>query len=141
MPKIFGSSLLGVLLATIAFYMVGFTWYGVMFVDEWMVLNGISVAEAEARSANMGAMMYVWGILISLVQVIGLSAVLNWSRASLLMTCAKVCLTIAVLISTPVLAYGTLYAGFPVKLLIIDASHLIVGYVLVGVVLSFFRDD
>jgi hypothetical protein len=121
--------------------MIGFLWYGVLFSDQWISLQGLTIAEVEARNASLGAMMYVWGLIISLVQVIGIGAVLNWAGASVLITCAKIGAMIALLIVTPVLGYNVLYAGSPQDLLLIDASHLFVAYVLAAMVLGFFRKD
>lgn len=141
MPKIFGTSLIGILAATLVFYMLGFIWYGFAFAEQWMSLNGITAAEAQLRNEQLGAMLFVWGLLISLLQVLGLAAVINWAGASVLVTCAKIGLTIGLLIAVPILGYGVLYAGSPVNLMLIDAAHLVLGYVLIGIVLSFFRKD
>lgn len=139
MPKIFGTSLLGILAATIVFYMVGFAWYGFIFADAWMAAAGLTEAAAAANAEKLGAKMYVGGILITLMQVLGLAYVLNQSGASVLLTCAKICAIVAVLIGLPLMAYGVLYEGSSKSLLHIDIGHILIGYVLVGIVLSFFR--
>lgn len=139
MPKIFGTSLLGILAATIVFYLVGFVWYGVIFADAWMAAQGITEEAAMARNAELGVMMWVWGLVITLMQVIGLSYVLQQSSASVLMTCAKIGAVIAVLFALPFSMYSWLYAGTSHELILIDFSHLLVGFVLACVVLSFFR--
>ena len=141
MPKIFGSSLIAILLATIAFYMLGFLWYGFLFADSWMHLTGITEVEATVRSEQLGAMMYVWGLLITLAQVLGIAAVLNWAGATRLLTCVKIAVMIAIMIVLPVLGYGMLYQGVSIHLVGIDFLHLLLGYVLVAAVLSFFRSN
>ena len=139
MPKIFGTNLLGILAATFVFYMLGFLWYGILFSDAWMASVGISEAAAQAHAEKMGAMMYIGGILLTLLQVLGLAYVLNQSGASVLATCAKICALVAVLIAIPLMFYGVLYEGRSPKAFHIDLAHILIGYVLVGVVLSFFR--
>lgn len=141
MPKLFGNSILSLILATIAFYMLGFMWYGYLFADSWMHLTGITEADAMARSEEMGAMMYVWGILITLAQVIGLAAVLNWTGASQLFTCVKIAVILAVLLVLPVISYGAIYEGVSIHLVGIDFLHLLIGYALVAAILSFFRGN
>ena len=71
MPKFFGSNIISLVLATIAFYMLGFLWYSFLFVDQWMHLTGITATDALVRGEQLGAMMYVWGLLITLAQVLG----------------------------------------------------------------------
>lgn len=139
MPKIFGTSLLGILAATVVFYLLGFLVYGVLFQDYWLAATGMTEADAMAIGEAKGVMMWVWGIVISLMQVLGLAYVLQQSSASLLATCAKICAIIAVLIALPLMAYGWLYEGSSTNGLMLDFGHILVGYALVGVVLSFFR--
>lgn len=139
MPKIFGTSLLGILAATVVFYMLGFVWYGIVFTEAWMTSTGMTEAAATAHAEKMGAMMYVGGIFITLIQVLGLTYILNQSGASVLTTCAKICALVAVLIAIPLMSYGVLYEARSPSALHIDTGHILIGYALVGVVLSFFR--
>jgi len=95
---------------------------------------------AKAKADAMGLMMYFWGVLITLAQVLGLAFVLNHASASVAATCAKICAVIAVLIALPLMAYGAIYGtAYPVKLLGIDFAHILIGYTLIGIILSFFR--
>jgi len=139
MPKIFGTSLAGIVIATIAFYMVGFLWYGFLFNEAWMAATGMTEASATAHAEKLGPMMYIGGLLITFMQVVGLSYILNQSSASLLGTCVKICAIIAVLIALPLMAYANLYEGRATNGLYIDFSHILVAYCVVGAVLSFFR--
>ncbi|MGJ8562862.1 MAG: DUF1761 domain-containing protein [Alphaproteobacteria bacterium] len=139
MPKIFGTSLLGILAATIVFYMLGFAWYGFIFAEAWMAANGITEAASAAHAEKLGIMMWVGGIGITLLQVLGLTYVLNQSGASVPMTCAKICGIVALLIALPLMTYGVLYEGRSASALHIDIGHILLGYILVGIVLSFFR--
>ena len=139
MPKIFGTSLVGILLATIALYMVGFLWYGIIFEKMWLSLSGITKEAAQTSMEAMGAMGYIWGLLISLAQVLGLAYILHQSNASLLLTCAKIGAVIAVLIALPLMAYSSLYGDVPTALLGLNFGHTLVGYIIACAVISFFR--
>lgn len=139
MPKIFGTSLLGIFAATIVFYSLGMLWYGPIFGESWMALSGITKEIAGARMEAMGPMFFVWGLLITIAQVVGLSYVLQQSGASVLGTCAKIGLILAVLFALPFAGYASLYGNMPVKLMMIDFGHLLVGWVLSCVIMSFFR--
>ena len=45
MPKLAGVNLLGVLLAALAIYFVGFVWFGLLFQDLWVNANGYTEAQ------------------------------------------------------------------------------------------------
>ena len=139
MPKIFGTSLLGILAATVVFYILGALWYGFLFNEAWMASAGLTEESAKVIADKLGVMMWIGGILITFMQVIGLSYILNHSGASLMGTCIKVCAVIAILIALPMMAYNSLYQGYPMNGLLIDLGHIFVGYCLVGAILSFFR--
>ena len=57
MPKIFNTSWLTVLLATIVFYLIGFTVYGILFQDIWLAASGMTQAQTEALAQAQGPMM------------------------------------------------------------------------------------
>lgn len=139
MPKIFGTNLLGVLAATVVFYLLGFLWYGMIFSEMWLAFNGISEAEATAHAEQMGAMMYVGGIVITLMQVLGIAYILHHASASLLLTCVKIGAIIAVLIALPLMMYAHIYEGTSHRAIVLDFAHILVGYSIVGAILSFFR--
>jgi len=139
MPKIFNTSVLGILLATIAFYMIGFLWYGILFDAPWMELAGITQADAEANAAALGSKMYIYGLLISFAQVFGLNWLIN--RAGLFgkKSGVEIGLMVATFIGFPVLLYGWLYEGGSFRGDILDLGHLAVGYAVAGMVLGLFR--
>ncbi len=140
MPRIFGTNLLGILLATLAMFMLGWLWYGVLFDDLWASISGLSEAQMQSESDTMGIEMFTWGLFIPLAQVLGLSFLLQNAKASRLLTCVKICAIVASLIALPVLGYNTVYGHNSPKLLGLDFAYLLVGYCLIGVILSFFRN-
>jgi len=139
MPKIFGSSLLAIFLATLLFYIIGFMIYGLLFGEQWMAFAGMTEAEALARNEALGPMMFVWGLLITLAQVLGIALFIKnadvTSAAKGLIKGAM----LATLFALPVMAYNWLYQGSSANLLGLDYAHLLIGYSLAGAVLGFFR--
>ena len=133
MPKIFGTNLLGIVLAAIVFFMLGWVWYGMLFMEQWMAVHGLATDGEMAMGPMIG------GFIIGLLQVVGLSFILHHAGASTLKTCAKICAIVAVLIAIPMAAYNVNYVGKDVSLLWIDGLYSLVGFVLIGIVLSFFR--
>ncbi len=139
MPKIHNTSILGIGVATIAFYILGGLWYGVFFAEPWMELAGMTEAEALARNDALGPMMFVYGLLITLAQVIGLNWLIHWAGAARWRKCLEVCLITASFISFPIMLYSWLYEGTSFRGDILDLGHIAVGYGLVGLILAAFR--
>ena len=75
--RLYGLNAFGVVVASAAFFLVGFLWYGVVFADAWMAAEGVSAAEAEAQSPAWMA----GGVVITVLQVVGIGLVLKWRRA------------------------------------------------------------
>ncbi len=135
MPRIFGLNLVGVLVASIAFFMVGWLWYGVLFMDAWMQAQGISAADAEAESP----LWMLGGLVITIMQVIGIGLVLKWKNVSGLVPSVMAAVTLWVFFALPFCGYAYIYAAHNSALLLIDASHLLAGWVVSAVVLSLIK--
>ena len=137
MPKILGLNSLAVLLATLAFYFVGFLWYGLFFMEAWM--NAAGITEADYGDQSQGVWM-LGGVLITIMQVIGIGLVLRWKGAASIGDAVKTTLIIWALFALPFVHYNYLYEpDHSVVLLIIDASHLLVGWVISAVILSLIK--
>ncbi len=139
MPHIFNTSWLAVLLATLVFYLIGFTVYGFLFHDVWLAASGMSLAETEAMAAAQGPMMFVWGLLLTLAQALGLLWVINLGGAKRLTACLIIAFWLFVMIAAPLLAYACLYGGYSLAGILVDYVHILFGYLAMAVVYSIFR--
>jgi len=139
MPKIFGSSLLAIILATLLFYVVGFVIYGLLFSEQWMTYACMTEAEALARNEALGPMMYIWGLVITLAQVLGIALFLKKANVNSAGKGLMKGAMLATLFALPVMAYNWLYQGSSANLLGMDYIHLLIGYGIAGAVLGFFR--
>ena len=140
MPKIFNTSWLAVILATIAFFMFGWLWYGPIFGDAWMAAEGITQEFANARLEEMG--MGVWlffVLLITLAQAIGVLRVLHLAGAKRLPASLKYAVWLIVTIVAPVIAYACVYKAYPLSGYLIDFGHLLIGYLIMSAIYSAFR--
>jgi hypothetical protein len=136
MPKLFGLNLVPVLAATVVFFAIGYLWYGVLFADAWMAAEGVTKEQAEAGSpAWMGL-----GVLITLLQVIGLALVLKW-RGIVALTPALTTAGIMWLVfAFAFTLYGFAYLpAHSTTLLAIDAGHLLVGWLVSAGVLAMMK--
>jgi len=139
MGRIFNTSWGAVIVAVLVFYMLGFFWYGFLFSDAWMAEAGISEAEALANSEAQGVMMFVWGILVTLGQAMGLLMVLEYARATRLSTSLKIAFWLVITIVAPVLAYASLYQNYSGTGFMIDFGHMLIGYLAMAAVYALFR--
>ena len=133
MPKL---NLAGIVVASLAFYLIGFLWYGVIFTDAWMAGEGVTPSEAEEQNP----VYMVGGLLITVLQVIGLSTVLKWKGANGIGDAVKAAALLWALFAFPYTMYAYLYLPrHDSTLLMIDASHLLVGWIVAAAVLSRFK--
>lgn len=133
MPKL---NPVGIIVASIAFFAVGFLWYGVIFSDAWMAAEGFT---KEADDAGSPAWMAL-GFVITVMQVVGLALILKWKGDAAPVASATTAAILWALLALPFTLYGFIYTpGHNTTLLMIDASHLLVGWVVSAVVLSLFK--
>ena len=128
--------LLAICLATLAFSLWGYFWYATLLDDVWQDLINTSEADLIAMANRRGSIQHVLTILISLVQVIGVLAALRWSKATSFVGHVSVSLVLSVCIVLPALGNATLFAGTPLKLLLLDFAHFCLGYA--GIAFVFF---
>lgn len=133
MPKL---NPVGIIVASIAFFVVGFLWYGVIFSDAWMAAQGLTAEDAKGESP-------VWmglGFVITAMQVVGLALVLKWKGDDKPVAAATTAAILWAFIALPFTLYNYIYLpGHDATLTMIDASHLLVGWVVSAVILSLFK--
>ena len=120
--------LLAIVLATIAFTMWGYVWYATVFDDIWQVLIGRTEAELIELANVRGRFQFLFTVLISLIQVVGIYLILKFTRASSFFKSMGVCALVSTLIVLPALGNTTLFAGTPLLLLALDYGHFLFGY-------------
>lgn len=133
------TSWLSVLLATAAFYMIGFVWYGFLFSDAWLAAANMTAEQADASAASKGAMMFVWGLLITFAQAIGVLMVIHHRGAKRLPACLKAAGLLFITIAAPLLTYAALYQDYGSQGLWIDYGHILIGYMVMAAIYAAFR--
>ena len=154
MPKIAGVNLLGVLLAAVAMFFIGFIWYGVLFQEPWMAAIGmffvdpakeyiqwLSADGIQSTATAMGPdpMVMLAGFVLSLVLSFGLGWHMQQKNISKLSTAVLFGLWISLLIGLPLVAYDTVYTPYCSLMgFFVDGSHAIATIIAACAVLSFF---
>ena len=90
-------------------------------------------------SRNKGAMMFVWGLLLTLAQALGLLWVLNLAGAKRLAASLKTAFWLFVMIAAPLLAYTCLYGTYPLEGILMDYGHILLGWLAMGAIYAAFR--
>ena len=135
MPNILGLKLVPILVATLLFWMLGFLWYGVLFMDAWMAEHGMAAGEGGSFDIYMAG-----GILTTFMQVIGIGLILKWRGVSGIADGVKTVLLMWLLLALPFTMYAYLYqAEHSSTLLMIDGSHLFVGWLVTGIIHSVMK--
>lgn len=134
MPKLFGLNLLGLLASSVAFWLLGYLWYGVLFMDQWMALIGI---DASAGGEPDPLLMLV-GFINTLIASLGIGLLLKWLNVSKLVTAVKYGLIVAVCFVLTTEAYGPIYAGGSLDLFFLDGTYHLIGFAIVAAIWSFF---
>ena len=133
MPRIFGLNIIAVLVSAIALFFVGFLFYGVFFEELWVGLQGLTEAQLLEGEEHMAIGMF-HGFLISLTTAIFIGLALERFGGEGMMSAIKSAVLLWAGFAATTLAYGFVYAMQPFMLFVLDASHLLVGFVVVAVV-------
>ncbi len=135
MPNIFGLKLVPVLVATLVFWMLGYVWYGVVFMDAWMAGHNLTTDNAGGFDIYM-----IGGILTTFVQVIGIGLVLKWRSVAGIGPAVKTAATLWAVFALPITMYAYLYLpAHNSTLLMIDASHLLTGWIVSAVIYAVMK--
>lgn len=135
MPRIFGVNIIAWLVSAIALYFVGFIVYGLLFSDLWVGLWGFTPEQLEAAAASGGLSMAI-GFVISLATALFIGIALKAFGAATMKDALMRALLLWAGFAVTTLAYDTVYAMQPVMLLILDAAHLLVGFLVVAAILT-----
>ncbi|MBU6319527.1 MAG: DUF1761 family protein [Alphaproteobacteria bacterium] len=148
--------LLHVLVAALAMFLVGFLTYGVAFRDLWsqqtLIDRGL-VSPAEAVGLTGGALTaelaripsqlpqmqsIALGFIVYFLTAAGLSVMLRLARPASLAGAVRLSFVIWAAFAATTLAYNVVYSSESRILFMLDLGHLLVGYLLAGVILFSF---
>lgn len=134
--RVHGVNLWAVLAGGVAFWLLGFVWYGLVFWRAWMGELGITDADFEGQSP---AWMIV-GVAIPFLTAIGLNVALRWGGLPNLLGCLRRTLILwaafGLTAGLYVLAYQPAHS---VILLAIDGLHTLIGWLIIAAIAAWLR--
>jgi len=135
MPRIFGLNVIAVLVAAIAFYFIGFVFYGLLFAELWIGLWDFSEAHLEAAESAAGPAMAA-GFVLTVIIAGFLGVALKALKAGSMGSAIKWAVFLWAGFAVTTMAYDIVYALQPVLLLVLDSAHMLAGFVAMAVILT-----
>ena len=131
---------LPILVAGVAFMMMGALWYGPLFAKSWMALIGKTEEELRAGMAgkSMGV-MYGGAFLASLVASYALALVIEATMMTTLKGGVCVGLIASLGFIGTAFATGYIFNQKPVKLWFIDVGYQVVCFMIAGAIIGGWR--
>jgi hypothetical protein len=114
----------GVAAGTVAAYLAGFVWYGVLFEDRWLALSGATTSESPLLMAA--------GFLAVLISVFGLDWVIRRTGSLGWISGARVGLATAFFFGLTVAANDFIYGVKPLALIPIDVGYILLWFGIAG---------
>jgi len=128
---------LAVIVVTVAGFMIGWLWYGVLFGKAWMAEMKIT-PEAAAAKPNM-ARFFITGFVLTLISTFALAWILRGHGTASAMKGAEWGAMIGLLLVGARLANGGVWECRSLKLQAINVGHELVMFAVQGAILAVWR--
>lgn len=125
-----------VVVAAIAYWLLGAAWYGVLFTKQWMALENMT--EAQARSMNP-VLPYVISFLLNILIAYSLAQLCIWRNANTVGRGASVGVLMWIGFVGPITFTTYMYEMRPKELFAINQFYPLAGLVLMGAILGAWK--
>ena len=122
-----------IVVSAVAYWLLGALWYGVLFSQRWMALEGITME--QARSMNP-VLPYVITLVLNLLIAFVLAQLCLWRNADTAARGAAVGVLLWIGIVGPVVFTTYIYEMRPKELFAINEFYPLVGLCLMGAILG-----
>jgi hypothetical protein len=130
---------LAILASGIIMMVLGYLWYGPLFGKPWMKLAGITKSDMEKSKKNGAVKEYILMAISALVLAYVFDHILiAFGSNTLVMALQGAIWTWLGFIATTMLG-GVLWLKRSLNLYFIDAGYYLVGMILIGIVLTFWK--
>ena len=128
---------LAVIVAAIAYWLLGAIWYGVVFGEAWMALEHMTAE--QARSMNP-VLPYVITLVLNVLIAYALAQICIWRNADTLGRGASVGVLLWIGFVGPVTFTTYMYEMRPKELYAINQFFPLAGFVLMGAILGGWKE-
>ena len=122
-----------IVVSAVAYWLLGALWYGVLFSQRWMALEGITME--QARSMNP-VLPYVITLALNLLIAFVLAQLCLWRNANTAARGAAIGVLLWIGIVGPVVFTTYMYEMRPKELFAINEFYPLVGLCLMGAILG-----
>lgn len=131
--RVAGHNVIAIALASIVFFMLGWLWFGMLFMEPWANGHGIPLDAGEGMSPAWMAS----GFLIAVLSAIGVSIAVRWGGLPDLVGAVKKALLLWVGFGLTAALYTYVYQPeHSSAVLMIDASYTLVGWSVMAVIVA-----
>jgi hypothetical protein len=127
---------LAVFLCAVLYFLLGWLWFGVLFGQRWMQLEGIAMTQ-EAPKAM--AEQFITSFLLGLLMAYVLANLCAWRNANTAARGAAIGVLLWIGFIGPVTFTTNMYEGKPALLFAINNFYPLVGLWLMGIVLGLWK--
>jgi len=124
---------LAVIVSAIVYWLLGAIWFAVLFGKQWMVLEGIT--DAQAKNANP-APLYVINFVLDVLLAFALAQICSWRNAGTAARGASVGVLLWIGIVAPVTYVTNMYEMKPINLFLINEGYVLLGLIVMGAILG-----
>lgn len=129
-------SWLGIVLGTVAYFVVGFLWYSpVLFGKQWAQLKGLKPGERKPPSPTF----FIVPFALHLVATVSLALFMAGLSVHGVVGGLRVGVYASLGFVLTILGIGAAFNQTPLKLLLIDGLYHVVGLAVAGVMLGIFQ--
>ena len=128
---------LAVVVAAIAFFLVGAVWYSFLFRDAWIKASAVNVNDPNAKKGV--AAMFLSSFVLVLITAVGLALVIARLGSGGWMTGLKVGLVAGVCFCVTSISNSYLYEKRPLALHLINGLYNVVGCVVAGIIIAVWK--
>jgi len=127
---------LAVLVSAVLYWLLGWLWFGVLFAQRWMALEGITMAQAQKLNVPVHfGISFLLGLLMAFI----LANVCAWRNANTAGRGAAVGVLLWIGFVAPVAYTNSIYEGRPSALFAINYFYPLVGLWLMGIVIGLWK--
>lgn len=127
---------LAVVVAAIAYFFLGYLWYGVLFNKPWMALENITIE--QARSVSL-VIPFIVSFLLELLVAYCLAQICIWRNANTASRGASIGVLIWVGFVGPIAWMNYMFATRPKALFAINEFYPLAGLILMGAILGAWK--
>ncbi len=127
---------LAIIVAAVLYWLLGGLWFGLLFSNQWMALEGFKAADIKNISPTIP---YIVSMAANLVIAFILALVCASQKADTAVKGAQtgILMSVGFVATTTLTTY--LYEGRPFNLFLINVGYIVVGLALMGAVLGAWK--